>query len=73
MSIFMNSEKAVPPGLEIMVGKTVEAATKVAADMDFVVRLVEVDGEPYSLESTFREGRINFSVKDGIVVSVGVG
>ena len=62
-----------PPELQIMVGKTVEEANKVAMDMDLVVRLMSVDEEPYSLESSFLETRINLKIEKGIVVEIGVG
>lgn len=73
MSLFAHFDKVVPPELEIMVGMPIKEATAVATALLYVVRLAEVDGEPYSLEATFQEGRINFFVKDGVVISLGVG
>jgi len=73
MGHFTDQIKAVPPKLEIMVGMTLKAATELAVKEGLSVRILELDGEPYSLEYSFHEERVNFRVAKGVVIEVGLG
>ena len=73
MGRFTDQIKAVPPELEIMVGMSLDEATEFATSKGLVVRILELDGEPYSLEYSFHEERVNFRVAKGVVIEVGLG
>ena len=73
MSFFSNAVKPPCPELPNLVKMPISEAIEVAKKNGYVVRLVEVDGEPYSLESAFNSLRINLKVENNIVVEAGVG
>lgn len=52
------------------VGLTEEEALQRARDNDKVARVVERDGESLTVTMDLRSGRLNFTVEDGVVVSV---
>jgi hypothetical protein len=57
--------------LQQFIGKTVEEARRIAtnAGLEVKVQLIGIQ----SLNNEFRQGRINFKVEDGVVVSASVG
>lgn len=69
----MTWEKSPVSELSILLNRPLAESIQEAAKMGFVVRLVEVDGEPYSISAAPEQKRVNFKVQDGIVVEVGVG
>jgi hypothetical protein len=73
LSIFELFSKNLPPELSDLLDRPVEEATKMAKLLGLLVRLAEVDGEPYSVHSSYRRDRVNFKVEGGRVVEIGVG
>lgn len=73
MSFFAFVTKMVPEELEKLVEMPLEKATELAKAKGYIVRLVEVDGEPYSVEAAHRDDRVNFKVEKGLIVEVGIG
>lgn len=55
---------------EEYVGKTLEQATKYANDGGFIIRIVEENRVSKMLDMSNREDRLNFRLRDGIVVDV---
>lgn len=53
------------------VGMTVEAATEYAKKGGFEVRIQNVGLQP--LNNDYKQGRINFKVKDGVVIGATIG
>jgi len=51
-------------------GKTIEDATKYANDGGFTTRITEENGKAYMVTADFKTNRLNFRVKDGIVIDV---
>lgn len=51
------------------VGKTLEEAIKYAEDGGFNTRVVETNGIQVMLDMSIRADRINFRVKNGIVIA----
>ena len=52
------------------VGKTQAEATKMAEDAGFIVRIVEKDGSASILSMDARNDRINFRLRNNIVIGV---
>lgn len=55
---------------EEYVGKTLEEATKWANEGGFIIRIVERDGKHEMLNMDNREDRLNFRIRNEIVVDV---
>jgi len=55
------------------IGMTEERAKKVARNKDLLTRVIERDGVGKIHTMEFRSNRVNFIVKDGIVIDVRVG
>ena len=49
-------------------GKTLEEARQYAIDGGFTTRITEEDGKAFMLTMDFRTDRINFRVRDGIII-----
>jgi len=59
---------------EVLVGLTVEEATRVAADNGWTVRVSTLEGEPQPVTMDLQSNRVNLSVADGIVTGLdGIG
>lgn len=52
------------------VGKTLQEAIKYANDGGFTTRITEENGKAYMVTADFKTNRLNFRVKDGIVIDV---
>jgi hypothetical protein len=51
-------------------GKTLEEATKYANDGGFITRITEENGRVLMVTADLKSNRLNFRVKDGIVIDV---
>lgn len=51
-------------------GKTLEEATKYANDGGFITRITEENGRALMVTADLKSNRLNFRVKDGIVIDV---
>ncbi len=51
-------------------GKTIKEATEYANDGGFTTRITEENGKAYMVTADFKTNRLNFRVKDGIVIDV---
>ena len=52
------------------VGKTLEEATVFATEGGFIVRVVEKDGNSFMLEHDAKSNRLNFRLRNNIVIDV---
>lgn len=52
------------------VGKTFEEATQIAKDNGFKARIVEKDGDSYILTMDYKTDRLNFRIRNNIVIDV---
>ncbi len=52
------------------VGKTLEEATTFATEGGFIVRVVEKDGNSFMLEHDAKSNRLNFRLRNNIVIDV---
>ncbi len=52
------------------VGKTLQEAIKYANDGGFTTRITEENGKAYMVTADFKTNRLNFRVRDGIVIDV---
>ena len=52
------------------VGKTLEEATIFATEGGFIVRIVEKDGKSFMLEHDDKSNRLNFRLRNNIVIDV---
>lgn len=57
--------------MQQFVGKSLEEAQRIAANAGLEVRVQNVGLQ--TLSNDFRQGRINFKVQDGVVISASVG
>lgn len=51
------------------IGKTLEDATKYAEDGGFIIRIVEMNGNPISLDMSVKGDRINFRVSNNLITA----
>jgi hypothetical protein len=51
-------------------GKTLEEAVKYANDGGFTTRVTEENGKAYMVTHDFKTNRLNFRVREGIVIDV---
>mgnify|MGYP006351114929 FL=1 len=51
-------------------GKTLQEAIKYANDGGFTTRITEENGKAYMVTADFKTNRLNFRVRDGIVIDV---
>jgi len=51
-------------------GKTIEEAIKYANDGGFTTRIVEENGKAYMVTADFKTNRLNFRVRNSIVIDV---
>jgi len=58
---------------EAVIGLTVDEATAWAANHNYTVRVVEIDGQPQPATMDYRTDRINLVVKNGVVTSAKMG
>lgn len=54
------------------IGLTVEEASELAKTKDVPFRVIEKDGQPLPATMDWRPGRINASVKEGVVVDISI-
>ena len=52
------------------VGKTLQEAIKYANDGGITTRITEENGKAYMVTADFKTNRLNFRVRDGIVIDV---
>ncbi len=55
---------------EEYVGKTLEEATAFAREGGFIIRIVEKDGHVFMLEHDVKSNRLNFRLRNNIVIDV---
>ena len=56
----------------LYIGLTTEQAISVAAKQEHIFRIVSIDGTGLPVTADFRNGRINASIENNRVVSIGV-
>lgn len=59
--------------LNDLVRLSVETATELAEESGYKVRITEIDGEPTVTTREYNTERLNFRVRDNIVIDVSVG
>lgn len=66
-----DDEKKFDP--QSLVGMPLKKAQKACDDRSLPHRVVEIDGEPQIVTRDFRPERLNFAIKEGVVIAVTMG